>query len=260
MATYNGRQSNEWNSRGATRVAVRPQSQFSTLPSSQTAENAIGAAPQHSRSTSFFSSFSKNSSDNTHSAASQAQSQRTWDEHGRPTSSLDLDRSAQNKYSTVPSGKLISPRNSANAQAAQAQQPPQRRTSIMGRSLQTGANQKIHPDIENVVQLTLAHSSKIYCSGPMVRRIERQSDGTTSKDTQWVEVWAQLGGTTLSVWDMEAIRKASREGREEPPTYINVTDSVNSCFLRSLESKTHSSSLACSSSRFSHKCCYTDYA
>lgn len=94
---------------------------------------------------------------------------------------------------------------------------------------QTGGN-TIHPEIQQVVGLTLAHSSKIYCSGPLVRRIERNSDGSTSKDTQWVEVWAQLGGTTLSVWDMEAIRKASEEGREEPPAYINVTDSVINTF------------------------------
>lgn len=90
---------------------------------------------------------------------------------------------------------------------------------------QTGST-NIHPEIQQVVGLTLAHSAKIYCSGPLVRRIERNSDGSTSKDNHWVEVWAQLGGTTLSVWDMEAIRKASEEGREEPPTYINVTDSV----------------------------------
>jgi CCR4-NOT transcriptional complex subunit CAF120 len=85
----------------------------------------------------------------------------------------------------------------------------------------------IHPEIQQVVGLTLAHSSKVYCSGPLVRRSERNPDGTTSKDARWVDVWAQLGGTTLSVWDMEAIKKASEEGREEPPAYINVTDSVS---------------------------------
>jgi hypothetical protein len=85
----------------------------------------------------------------------------------------------------------------------------------------------IHPEIQQVVGLTLAHSSKVYCSGPLVRRIERNPDGTISKDARWIEVWAQLGGTTLSVWDMDAIKKASEEGRQEPPAYINVTDSVS---------------------------------
>ena len=42
-----------------------------------------------------------------------------------------------------------------------------------------------------------------------------------------VEVWVQLGGTTLSVWEMRAIQEASREGKEVPPTYINVTDAVS---------------------------------
>ncbi|KAI0775168.1 hypothetical protein BD413DRAFT_611506 [Trametes elegans] len=83
----------------------------------------------------------------------------------------------------------------------------------------------LHPEIRSVVQLTLAHAHKVYFSGPLVRRIERQPDGQKpSKDEGWREVWAQLGGTTLSVWDMEEIREASKQGRQVPPSYINVTD------------------------------------
>ncbi|KAI0635974.1 hypothetical protein C8Q77DRAFT_1155712 [Trametes polyzona] len=83
----------------------------------------------------------------------------------------------------------------------------------------------LHPEIRSVVQLTLAHAHKVYFSGPLVRRIERQPDGQKpAKDDGWREVWAQLGGTTLSVWDMEEIREASKQGRQVPPAYINVTD------------------------------------
>jgi CCR4-NOT transcriptional complex subunit CAF120 len=84
------------------------------------------------------------------------------------------------------------------------------------------------------VQLTFAHTHKIYFSGPLIRRVERQPDGQKpAKDEGWVEVWAQLGGTTLSVWDMRAVEQASKEGREVPPAYINITDAVSSpCFLR----------------------------
>ncbi|KAI0367809.1 hypothetical protein BV20DRAFT_970135 [Pilatotrama ljubarskyi] len=83
----------------------------------------------------------------------------------------------------------------------------------------------LHPEIRSVVQLTLAHAHKVYFSGPLVRRFERQPDGQKpSKDEGWREVWAQLGGTTLSVWDMEEIREASKQGKQVPPTYINVTD------------------------------------
>ncbi|KAI9066236.1 hypothetical protein FKP32DRAFT_1673985 [Trametes sanguinea] len=83
----------------------------------------------------------------------------------------------------------------------------------------------LHPEIRSVVTLTLAHAHKVYFSGPLVRRYERQPDGQKpSKDEGWREVWAQLGGTTLSVWDMAEIREASKQGKQVPPTYINVTD------------------------------------
>ncbi|TFY80845.1 hypothetical protein EWM64_g3163 [Hericium alpestre] len=75
------------------------------------------------------------------------------------------------------------------------------------------------------LQLTIAHAHKIYFSGPLVRRIERLPDGhRPSKDEGWRDVWAQLGGTTLSVWDMQEIEEASKHGKEVPPTYINITD------------------------------------
>lgn len=86
----------------------------------------------------------------------------------------------------------------------------------------------LHAEIRSVVQLTVAHAHKVYFSGPLVRRIERQPDGQKpAKDEGWQEVWAQLGGTTLSIWDMKKIEEASREGREVPPTYVNVTDAVS---------------------------------
>ncbi|KAJ6508021.1 hypothetical protein C8R47DRAFT_1174345 [Mycena vitilis] len=83
----------------------------------------------------------------------------------------------------------------------------------------------LHPEIRSVVQLTTAHARKIYFSGPLVRRIERQPDGQKPhKDEGWTEVWAQLGGTTLSIWDMKQIQEASAQGKEVPPTYVNMTD------------------------------------
>ena len=86
----------------------------------------------------------------------------------------------------------------------------------------------LHPEIRSVVQLTIAHAHKIYFSGPLVRRIERQPDGQKPhKDEGWTEIWAQLGGTTLSVWDMKEIQEASKQGKEVPPSYVNVTDAVS---------------------------------
>ncbi|KAF8501683.1 hypothetical protein F5888DRAFT_1608933 [Russula emetica] len=84
---------------------------------------------------------------------------------------------------------------------------------------------QLHPEIRSVVTLTHAHAHKVYMSGPLIRRVERLPDGHHPiKDEGWRDVWAQLGGTTLSIWDMKEIDEASKEGKEVPPTYINVTD------------------------------------
>ncbi|KAH9959584.1 hypothetical protein BC827DRAFT_1212394 [Russula dissimulans] len=74
-------------------------------------------------------------------------------------------------------------------------------------------------------QITTDDHGRVYMSGPLVRRVERLPDGNHHlKDEGWREVWAQLGGTTLSIWDMKDIEEASKEGKEVPPIYINVTD------------------------------------
>ncbi|KAI0685511.1 hypothetical protein BC835DRAFT_1421155 [Cytidiella melzeri] len=93
----------------------------------------------------------------------------------------------------------------------------------------------LHPEIRSIVQLNVAHGQKIYFSGPLIRRMERQADGQRpTKDEGWREVWAQLGGTTLSLWDMKAIEEASKQGKQVPPSYVNVTDA----FLQVLGSVT----------------------
>ncbi|KAJ7126884.1 hypothetical protein C8R44DRAFT_779806 [Mycena epipterygia] len=108
------------------------------------------------------------------------------------------------------------------------QQPPQQPDLLPSRpSLDQPpvAPPPLHPEIRSVVQLTTAHARKIYFSGPLVRRIERQPDGQKpAKDEGWTEVWAQLGGTTLSIWDMKQIQEASQQGKEVPPAYVNMTD------------------------------------
>jgi CCR4-NOT transcriptional complex subunit CAF120 len=164
-----------------------------------------------------------------------------WDEQGRNNSIVLANErpqaSTQGRSGSGGPSKLISPRVQAvqaqsashspsNSMSSAASSIGRRGSSYMKTIATRNANGEIHSEIQQVVTLTLAHSSKIYCSGYLVRRLERNPDGTIVKDAKWVDVWAQLGGTTLSVWESEAIKKASEEGREEPPTYINVTDSV----------------------------------
>ncbi|KAI0303795.1 hypothetical protein B0F90DRAFT_1326973 [Multifurca ochricompacta] len=165
----------------------------------------------HSRSTSFFS-FLKSSDNNTATVpsrraepGSQPQLQRVGssDEHGRLM--------AEKRQPPLPPSSL---RNESSSPALD------RRSSLP----QTQPSQ-LHPEIRSVVSLTHAHAHKVYMSGPLIRRIERLPDGhQPTKDEGWRDVWAQLGGTTLSIWDMKEIDEANKQGNEVPPTYINVTD------------------------------------
>jgi len=117
-----------------------------------------------------------------------------------------------------------------SADSASAPQPPSN-SSALSRFSSSSTVPPLHPEIRSIVQLTLAHAHKIYYSGPLVKRFERQPDGhKPARDDGWRDVWAQLGGTTLSVWDMKAIEEASKQGKQVPPTYINITDAVSEMY------------------------------
>ena len=64
-----------------------------------------------------------------------------------------------------------------------------------------------------------------------------------SKDDGWRDVWAQLGGTTLSLWDMKEIQEASKQNRQVPPKYVNIQDSVSTKIAASC-SRIHMSTLS----------------
>ena len=85
----------------------------------------------------------------------------------------------------------------------------------------------LHPEIRSIVSLTLAHKQKTYFSGPLVHKLDRNPDGNKPhKDEGWREVWAQLSGPTLCIWDMEEVKFANQQSREVPPLYINITEAV----------------------------------
>jgi CCR4-NOT transcriptional complex subunit CAF120 len=126
-----------------------------------------------------------------------------------------------NEFGSIRSSQYNAPQTSAKISLPPVSRPPPPDPTNLQPPL-------LHPEIRSVLQLTVAHARKVYFSGPLVRRLERQPDGTRPvKDEGWTDVWAQLGGTTLSVWDMKAIADASKEGKEVPPTYINIQDAVS---------------------------------
>jgi CCR4-NOT transcriptional complex subunit CAF120 len=210
----------------------RPRSMADSLPSQQALSSLrpslTTTSHSHSRSTSFFS-FLKSTDNSPATLPSsraepglQRQQSRPSpvDEEGRRvlvkphTSSPSL---RNNTNSSVPSPE----QSQSQTPTPQPSQPPQ----------PTSQPSQLHPEIVSVVKLTHAHAHKIYMSGPLVRRIERLPDGHQPiKDDGWRDVWAQLGGTTLSIWDMTEIEEASKEGKEVPPTYVNITDAVSDLY------------------------------
>ena len=183
------------------------------------------------------------------SASTLRPSQPSTITHSRSASFFGFLRSNDNPPSTMPSriaepglrtaepGLQRQPTTDEHGRVSlEPRQPPLPSSSALDRSPSlpaSGMNQatQLHPEIRSVVNLTHAHAHKVYMSGPLVRRIERLPDGHhPTKDEGWRDVWAQLGGTTLSIWDMKEIDEAIKQGKEVPPTYINVTDAVSDIF------------------------------
>jgi len=158
--------------------------------------------------------------------------------HARSASFFGFLRSNDNPPSTMPSRTAepgLQRQLTSDEHGRISLEPPQQplpSSSALDRSpslpMTQATQTQLHPEIRSVVNLTHAHAHKVYMSGPLIRRIERLPDGHhPTKDEGWRDVWAQLGGTTLSVWDMKEIDEASKQGKEVPPTYINVTDAVS---------------------------------
>jgi CCR4-NOT transcriptional complex subunit CAF120 len=197
--------------------------------------------PRHSRSTSFFSVFRSNKDHQRNNSAPQSVAVVSVGRgKAAPTATKLVKPHSQAQppsNNTVIMASVRQPGGS-NLQQQLPSLPPQQQQGQQQQQqqppppppMQPKAQQQqppLHPEIRSVVGLKAAHAHKIYFSGPLVRKIERQPDGhTPTKDEGWTDVWAQLGGTILSIWDMKEVQEASRQGREVPPTYVNVTDAV----------------------------------
>lgn len=85
------------------------------------------------------------------------------------------------------------------------------------------------PELRSALFLQDAQQRKIYMEGYLSRRDALGADGKPlhphDPKKAWHLCFVQLSGTVLSVWSVAQMDQAAREGREVPPTYINVTDS-----------------------------------
>jgi CCR4-NOT transcriptional complex subunit CAF120 len=200
--------------------SLSPQSQSSLRPSLTT--SAI-----HTRSSSLFS-FLKSNDNTPATSPSRRAEPGLQQQQSRHSDSDELGRRVLDK----PHPPLASPPSLRNGSLPSTPDPgPSVPNSVQSPTPQSQHSQlqswQSHPEIRSIVNLTHAHAHKIYMSGPLIRRIERLPDGHQPiKDEGWRDVWAQLGGTTLSIWDMKEIENANKQGKEVPPTYINVTDAV----------------------------------
>lgn len=184
----------------------------------------------HSRSSSFFSFLStKNSQDpqNQHQPSPHRKLSRNT---SASASGTRQNAMPQTQHQQQQSHQLQHPSPPMPQQQPSTTTAAPNSPSVPGASPspKSPSSSPLHPEIRSLVSLTIAHAHKIYFSGPLIRRIERQPDGQKPvKDDGWTEVWAQLGGTTLSIWDMKEIQEASQKGEEVPPAYINITDAVS---------------------------------
>ncbi|KAH8700601.1 PH domain protein [Talaromyces proteolyticus] len=86
------------------------------------------------------------------------------------------------------------------------------------------------PELLPVFTFLNSHSNKLYQEGYFLKLNDLDTQGRPCTDRKWVECFAQLVGTVLSLWDANALDAAGQDG-EVPPTFINLAD----CSLKMIE-------------------------
>ncbi|EAW08223.1 PH domain protein [Aspergillus clavatus NRRL 1] len=79
------------------------------------------------------------------------------------------------------------------------------------------------PELQPIFTFLNNHANKLYHEGYFLKLNDLDNHGRPYSDRQWVECYAQLIGTVLSVWDAAAL-DAAAEGEEVPSTFINLAD------------------------------------
>jgi CCR4-NOT transcriptional complex subunit CAF120 len=79
------------------------------------------------------------------------------------------------------------------------------------------------PELAPIFSFLNSHSNKLYQEGYFLKLHDLDTRGRPSPDRVWNEVFAQLVGTVLSLWDAAALDAAGEDG-EVVPTFINLSD------------------------------------
>ncbi|KAJ5823935.1 hypothetical protein N7447_006275 [Penicillium robsamsonii] len=78
------------------------------------------------------------------------------------------------------------------------------------------------PELSPIFSFLNIHTNKVYNEGYFLKLNDLDSHGRPCGDRQWVECYAQLVGTVLSLWNGAALDAAG--GEEVPATFINLAD------------------------------------
>ncbi|KAL7274012.1 hypothetical protein RUND412_003114 [Rhizina undulata] len=78
------------------------------------------------------------------------------------------------------------------------------------------------PELQPIFTYLYDHSKKLYVEGYFLKLTDLNPDGKPSPDRSWVECFAQLVGTVLSLWD--AAELDAGQDKEVVPTFLNLTD------------------------------------
>ncbi|KAL8967123.1 MAG: hypothetical protein Q9183_003056 [Haloplaca sp. 2 TL-2023] len=83
--------------------------------------------------------------------------------------------------------------------------------------------QDVIPELQPVFSFLNSHSNKLFQEGYFLKLNDLDSHGRPNSDRTWTEVFAQLVGTILSLWDAAELDTAGKDG-EVAPKFINLAD------------------------------------
>ncbi|KAI5798876.1 hypothetical protein EDC01DRAFT_628728 [Geopyxis carbonaria] len=78
------------------------------------------------------------------------------------------------------------------------------------------------PELHHILNFMNNHSEKVYTEGYFLKLTDLLHDGKAGHDRNWVECFASLRGTVLSLWDAVALDTVGAD--KVAPTYLNLTD------------------------------------
>ncbi|KUL86218.1 hypothetical protein ZTR_08435 [Talaromyces verruculosus] len=78
------------------------------------------------------------------------------------------------------------------------------------------------PELLPIFTFMNSHSNKMYQEGYFLKLNDLDTQGRPCADRRWVECFAVLTGTVLSIWDAAALDAAGNQ--DITPTFINLTD------------------------------------